>query len=215
MMNYMKTITKYEKEVCSNFGNLVIRYGIIPGNNKIFFIKVGQDGSLYGYHDKYIKIAKNINEKYGCTVIVSSNPFNGINSLDDAMNVIDKISNELNFNDYEIYYFGHSSGALVGAWFGYMYPRIKRMVLVNGPLMRNYHLTKKGILNFKGNRITFVYGEYDPSIRYTELLNIMLSDKIKLEIIQKEDHHFSKSFDDFLQLPDKYLFYDFKIKKEP
>lgn len=61
---YMKFINKYEKEITSNFEDAVIQYGIIYGNSKLFFIKVGQDGSIYGYNDKYVKMAERINEKY-------------------------------------------------------------------------------------------------------------------------------------------------------
>lgn len=138
--------------------------------------------------------------------MVSSNPYCLGNTLENAMEVI----NGLGFEDYEMYYFGHSKGALFGAWFGHMYPRIKRMVLVNGPLMYNFHKTKEGALDFCDDRVTFVYGDNDQSIKYTELLTTILNDKIRLEIIENEDHHFSNSFDDFQMLPDKFLFYDFE-----
>lgn len=202
----VKVVNKYEKEINSNFADVVIQYGIIYGDSKLFFIKVGQDGSIYGYNDKYVKMAERINKKYGCTVVVSSNPYSVGNPLENAMEVI----NELGFEDYEIYYFGHSKGALFGAWFGYMYSRIKRRVLVNGPLMYNFHKTKEDALDFGGDRLTFVYGDNDQSFKYTELLTAILNDKIKLEIMENNDHHFSNSFDDFQMIPDKFLFYDFK-----
>jgi dienelactone hydrolase len=200
---------KYEYEFHKKFkGAIIIDYGIIKGNNKVFFIKAGQDGSMYGYKNKYVKMAENINKKYGCTVIVASNPFDGNNPLDNAMDVIDEVMKDSN---YEIYYFGYSNGALIGAWFGTKYDKIKRMVLVNGPLMYNYHKTKQGALDFKGDRITFVYGEYDQSIQYTNLLSSIVDDKIKLEIIKDEDHHFSNKDEDFQTIPEKYLFYDFEV----
>jgi hypothetical protein len=205
---------KYEYEIHKQFDDIaIIDYGIIKGNNKVFFVKAGQDGSMYGYKNKYVRMAKNISKKYGCTVIVSSNPFDGNNPLDNAMGVIDEVMKDLNFSYYEIYYFGHSNGALIGAWFGTKYSKIKRMVLVNGPLMYNYHKTKQGALDFKGDRITFVYGEYDQSIQYTQLLSLILDKKIKLEIIKDEDHHFSNKDEDFQSIPEKYLFYDFEEAK--
>lgn len=51
-----------------------IEYGIIHGNNTIVFIKVGLKGSIYGYKNKYLRIAKKLNKEHGCTVIVASNP---------------------------------------------------------------------------------------------------------------------------------------------
>ena len=39
---------------------------------------------------------------------------------------------------------------------------------------------------------TFIYGEYDQSIKFTELLSLLVNDTVKLEIVKGEDHHFSK-----------------------
>lgn len=198
---------KYDIEIDRKFKDIaIINYGIVEGNNVIVFVKAGQDGSLYGYKDKYIKLAKRLNKKYGCTVICSSNPFDGNNPMDNAMEVIEEYAKK--FDDYVIYYLGYSNGALIGAWFGIEYDKIKRLVLVNGPLMYNYHKTKDGATKFGGERITFVYGSLDQSMIYTELLKSIINDKIKLEIVDGEDHHFSKSEEDFFSLPEKYLFYD-------
>lgn len=198
---------KFDKEIHSKFEDIaVIDYGIVEGDNIIVFIKSGQNGSLYGYQNKYIKMARRLNEKYGCSVICSSNPFDGNNPLDNAMEVIDNYAKR--FDDYKIYYLGYSNGALIGAWFGTKYPKIERMALVNGPLMFNYHKTKEGALSFKGERLSFIYGEYDQSIRYIELLESIENNKIKVYIEEGQDHHFSKSDEEFQSIPDKYLFYD-------
>ena len=100
---------------------------------------------------------------------------------------------------------GHSNGALIGAWFGVNYPRIKRMLLVNGPLMYNWHKTKEGIQKFSGEKLVLVYGSLDQSFRYTELVKPLENEKIKLEIIEGQDHHFSKNTFDFKKLPEKFL----------
>lgn len=196
---------KFDKEIHSKFENIaIIDYGIVEGNNIIVFIKAGQNGSLYGYQNKYIKMAKRLNKKYGCSVICSSNPFDGNNPLDNAMEVIEDYAKR--FDDFKIYYLGYSNGALIGAWFGIKYPKIKRMALVNGPLMYNLYKTKEGALSFKGESINFIYGEYDQSIGYVELLKSIENDKIKVFIEEGQDHHFSKSEEDFQKIPEKYLF---------
>lgn len=196
---------KFDKEIHSKFEDIaIIDYGIVEGNNIIVFIKAGQNGSLYGYQNKYIKMAKRLNQKYGCSVICSSNPFDGNNPLDNAMKIIEDYAKK--FDDYKIYYLGYSNGALIGAWFGIKYPKIKRMVLVNGLLMYNLHKTKEGALSFKGESINFIYGEYDQSIGYVELLKSIENDKIKVFIEEGQDHHFSKSEEDFQKIPEKYLF---------
>lgn len=196
---------KFDKEIHSKFEDIaIIDYGIVEGNNIIVFIKAGQNGSLYGYQNKYIKMAKRLNKKYGCSVICSSNPFDGNNPLDNAMEVIEDYAKR--FADFKIYYLGYSNGALIGAWFGIKYPKIKRMALVNGPLMYNLYKTKEGALSFKGESINFIYGEYDQSIGYVELLKNIENDKIKVFIEEGQDHHFSKSEEDFQKIPEKYLF---------
>lgn len=196
---------KFDKEIHSKFEDIaIIDYGIVEGNNIIVFIKAGQNGSLYGYQNKYVKMAKRLNKKYGCSVICSSNPFDGNNPLDNAMEVIEDYAKR--FDDFKIYYLGYSNGALIGAWFGIKYPKIKRMALVNGPLMYNLYKTKEGALSFKGGSINFIYGEYDQSIGYVELLKSIENDKIKVFIEEGQDHHFSKSEEDFQKIPEKYLF---------
>lgn len=196
---------KFDKEIHSKFEDIaIIDYGIIEGNNIIVFIKAGQNGSLYGYQNKYIKMAKRLNKKYGCSVICSSNPFDGNNPLDNAMEVIEDYAKR--FDDFKIYYLGYSNGALIGAWFGIKYPKIKRMALINGLLMYNLHKTKEGALSFKGESINFIYGEYDQSTPYIELLKSIENDKIKVFIEEGQDHHFSKSEEEFQKIPDKYLF---------
>ena len=195
---------KFDKEIHSNFNDEIIDYGIVEGNNIIVFIKAGQDGSLYGYQNKYIKMARRLNKKYGCSVICSSNPFDGNNPLDNAMEIIEDYAKI--FDNYKIYYLGYSNGALIGAWFGVKYPKIKRMALVNGPLMYNFHKTKEGALSFNGDMISFIYGEYDQSIGYIDLLKNMENDKIKVFVEKGQDHHVSKSEESFQEIPEKYLF---------
>lgn len=196
---------KYDIELHSPLKDIaIIDYGIIKGDNTIVFIKAGQDGSMYGYNNKYLKMAKRLNNKYGCTVICSSNPFDGTNPLDNAMEVIEDYTKR--FNNYKVYYLGYSNGALIGAWFATKYPKIVRLALVNGPLMYNLHKTKEGALSFKGEFINFIYGSLDQSYPYIGLLKRIENNKIKVYIEEGQDHHFSQSEEMFLSLPEKYLF---------
>lgn len=199
----------FDVELHRQFNDKIIDYGIIKGNNNILFIKAGQDGSMRGYEDKYLKIAKSINQKYGSTVICSSNPFDGDNPLDDAMDVIEDYIKDSNFNDYEIYYMGYSNGGLVGACFGEKYPKIKKMLLINTPLMHHFDGLKKGLNNYKGKQAVAIYGSLDKSIPYIDLLKQINNENFKYFIIEGQDHLFSKDTYDFKKLPFKYL-YDFE-----
>ena len=191
---------KFDIELHKQFkDNIIIDYGIIRGNNNILFIKAGQNGSKRGYKDKYLKIAKAINKKYGSTVICSSN------SLDDALEVIEKYVKDNSFNDYEIYYMGISNGGFIGSCFGDKYPKIKKMLLVNTPLMYNFYKIKQGLNNFKG-QVVLIYGSLDQSISYVKLLDQIENKNFKYVIIENQDHYFSKDTYDFQKLPFEYLY---------
>ena len=60
-----------------------------------------------------------------------------------------KLEFKNNFKDYEVYYMGNSNGGIIGAQFGIKYPQIKRMLLINPPLMINWHRTKEGLNSAK------------------------------------------------------------------
>lgn len=197
---------KFDKIVKSNLEDItIIEYGIIEGNNTIVFIKSGQNGSIYGYNNKYIKMAKRLNKKYECTVICSSNPFDGNNPLDNAFTVIEKYTSK--FEDYKVYYLGFSNGALIGAYFGINYPKIKRMLLVNMPLIYDINLIKNNLNNFNNEKVTIVYGSLDYSINLLENIKNIKSNRLDIKVILNEDHYFSKDEEDFYSLPEKYLFY--------
>ena len=197
---------KFDKIVKSNLEDIaIIEYGIIEGNNTIVFIKSGQNGSIYGYNNKYIKMAKRLNKKYKCTVICSSNPFDGNNPLDNAFTVIEKYTSK--FEDYKVYYLVFSNGALIGAYFGINYPKIKRMLLVNMPLIYDINLIKNNLNNFNNEKITIVYGSLDYSINSLENIKDIKSNRMDIKVVPNEDHYFSKDEEDFYSLPEKYLFY--------
>lgn len=186
----------FDKIYSRTFGDKVIQYGVFEGSDTVFFIKVGQDGSIYGYADKYMHLAKRVHDKFGFTCITSSNPYDGRDPLGNAFELMDEILGE-----YEVYYMGHSNGARAGALFGYKYPRIKAMVLSDAPL---YDLDVKdineGILRFEGRAVT-VYGTEDESYPYIHLLD----DRIENVIIEGEDHNYTKDMEDLYGLPFKYL----------
>ena len=46
---------------------------IVKGSTTMLFIKGGSGSTYYGYNNKYLDIARTINERYGLTVAVSSN----------------------------------------------------------------------------------------------------------------------------------------------
>ena len=179
--------------------NKMINYGIVDGNNTVVLIKTGIGGSVLGYQNKYIKLAHQIKKEYGYSVVVADNPYDGTDSLGDAISVI----KEHFKNDIVIYYMGISMGATMGAWFGEKYPQIKRMLLINGPLNCNIDKTINELEGLECDRVTLVYGSLDPSYGYAKSLEF--NKEINVVIKEGMDHNFSQSMNEFMDLPFKYL----------
>lgn len=94
----MIDIQKYDIETSYKLNdNTIIDYGIIKGNSTILFIKRGQNGTIYGYNNKYLKLARLVNSKNGCSIVCSSNNYDGIDSLGSAIKVINKYFTKYQF----------------------------------------------------------------------------------------------------------------------
>lgn len=185
-----------------NYIDAIINYGIIDGNEIIVFIKVGKDGTIYGYNNKYLSLASYINTKYGYTVICSSN--NGKSILNNEMDMIKNYCQN-KFINYQIYYIGISNGASLGMLYGYNYEQIKKMLLINGPLMINFDKIINGLLKYKGDKIYLIYGEKDPSSKYVNLLKELKNDKINVLTISNEGHNLNFNDKRLLQILEKFF----------
>ena len=51
-----------------------VNFGLMEGNKGVLIVKTGSGGTIYGYENKYLTLAKNIQFQYGFGVIVSDNP---------------------------------------------------------------------------------------------------------------------------------------------
>jgi len=199
-----KNQMKYNEEFKYLVKGREVNIGIIDGNNTIVLIVPGQNTGIFGYEDRYLKLSKRINKKYGSTVVITSNPFQNENPIDELMYVINRYAER--FSDYKVYFFGFSKGANIGSHYATLESKITRMVLVNGPLMINPHKTREGILRFQGERMTFIYGSLDPSYDYSGLVNLETKDNIKLVILDNINHNVENE-EVFLNLTDEALFF--------
>lgn len=193
----------FEKQVCiyGEFNEVRVSYGIESGSENILFIKSGRGGDHRGYGDKYVKIAKEMNEKYGCTVICASNPEGDPELFCSDMEFIDKYAAEQGFLEYGIYFMGNSNGANLGLWAGKDFPKIKRMLLVNMPLMINFHKTVKAIKELDNIPKTFVYGSLDPSRGYIPYLELQNQKNMEIKLYDGADHNFKGKESLFGELP--------------
>ena len=176
-----------------------INYKLILGNNIVVLIKTGKDGTINGYKNKYINLADRINEQYGYSVVIADNPYDGNDPITDAINFIEENITK----DFVIYYMGISLGASIGAWFGKDYPQIKRMLLINAPLIMNIDRTVYGLENNKCEQVTLVYGSSDPSYKFAR--DLKFNNTIRVIFKKGMDHNFSQSMDEFMNLPFEYL----------
>ena len=117
-MDFDKFIT-CNQESCPEYG---IVFG--GGNKNLLLVKAGQGGSARGYKDKYLKLAHEIRNAYGMSVVCSSTPDTEINQMEHAMQVLSKEG--LLTADTRIYFVGFSKGASIGCLQGSTFPQIKR-----------------------------------------------------------------------------------------
>ena len=180
---------------------LTTEYGLMHGNDRVVMIKAGAGGSYTGFEEKYLRIAHRLREAHGCTVLCLSNYANDSFERGDAA-VIRELIAEMG-GEVELYYVGNSNGSTQGLLTATKYFAFRRMVLVNMPLMLNFHKIKAALTR-ADTEIRFVYGEKDPSISYVPFLRNASSKEGNLaraEVVTVDgaDHNFAGMTDAFIR----------------
>ena len=191
---------KIGKIICN--GNEV-EYGFISGDNRVVYIKSGMGGSYLGYEDKYLKIADRLHERCGCSVICVSNPVPL--PIDVDLVILNEFVKSLGCDNPEIYFFGHSNGCVKGLEIAAKGILFKRMVLINMPLMQNFHKTVNWIKLIPTTEMVTVYGQKDPSYSYIPFLECKNLSNVEIVKIQGADHNFRGMMSEFLELSDMLL----------
>lgn len=190
----------FDKTYKAAYDGNVVEYGCISGSNKIVYVKAGMGGSYLGYEEKYLKIAKRLHDNYNCSVICVSNPVPLPIDIDKS--ILCGFINENNINDPELFFFGHSNGAIKGLELASNGVAFKRMVLVNMPLMVNFHKTVQWINAATETGIVAVYGENDPSYRYIPFLQNKNIPNVEIVKIADANHNFKGMMKEFIVLAD-------------
>ena len=146
--------------------------------------------------------------KHGCTVITASNPNGYMDDFESEMKSIEAFAYYHNWQNFQVYYMGHSNGACLGMIHGYKYPFIKKMLLINGPLSINPHKIIPGLQQFDGEKINLVYGSKDPSFSLLNKFSELESDKIEITRINGASHNFNGALNLFVALPGLFFFGD-------
>lgn len=174
-------------------GENQVDYGFIFGGNrqKILLIKAGQDGSIYGYRNKYLKLACEMRDLYGFSVVCASTPSSDIIQMIQFAKVV-KSEFEIS-GQTQIYFMGMSMGASIGCIGRALFPEISRFLLVNPPLMINTTRICRSAKAFDGDMMIFVFGSLDPSTHLAGLLKLHEHENMRVVIVPGQDHHFSRN----------------------
>lgn len=181
----------------------------IDGGDDALVIIVGMNGSIYGYENKYFRIAKRANSIYGSTVFIFANDernwYNPKIFFNVIMNYVKE--NMLNKSDIKIKLFGYSAGAAFASYCVYEYPEITNVLLVNPPLLDYLELTINHMRLFSGES-TLVVGKYDPNYKLGELFTLDKYADIFNNVILFDgaDHFFKGLLNEFINLPFEYLY---------
>ena len=164
-------------------------------------------GSIYGKDNKYLRLSERIKSVYGVSVIVSDNPLeiSPAENMALTMTVAERYQKESAINP--VYYFGVSKGGQYAAMYAYQYKRVTKWFALNMPLFINWHRSRHGLEELSPSQQMFLlFGDHDPSYPYAEIVDALKNENIKKVIVSNADHNFSASVEEFITLPEKYLF---------
>ena len=199
MKNYVYILPDVEN-IYDLPGDEKLEYTIFFGNENIVFIKTGAGGSVRGYENKYLKMARRVHERIGATVICASNPDAPHETFDEQK--IRWVASELGFEKFNLYLWGTSDGAYQNLSLAKRFDETKKWIGVNSSFIVFSDFEEK-IQNLIGVKKILVYGtkddEYDvvfPALTTKE------DENRKILFIQGADHRFSDMLPEFIQTID-------------
>lgn len=184
-----------------------MNFGLMEGKAGLLIVKTGSGGSIYGKDNKYLRLSERMKSVYGASVIVSDNPLEiaPTENMALTMAVVEHYQKESTINP--VYYFGVSKGGQYAAMFAYQYQWVTKWLALNMPLFINWHRSRQGLEHLSQSQQMFLlFGDHDPSYPYAEIVDALKKENIKKVIVPNADHNFSASVEEFITLPEKYLF---------
>ena len=180
-----------------------IKYGVLFGNEKIVFIKVGTDGTIRGYQDKYPRMARRIHERTGATVICSSNPdISAERKLEADKAFIEKIIAEQDYENCEFYFVGTSDGAEHSLKLALQFPKTVKFLGISSSWSVEAEFLKM-VKDLSCEKKIFAYGTDDEDFDViVPRLKALDCDNLELIIFDGVDHFFTGKVDDFIALID-------------
>lgn len=183
-----------------------IEYGIVRGSRRTVFIKTGLGTDEIEPDSKYMTIARRLHEADGCGVVVAANPHDGSSHAESDRRMLERYLEENGISAPELSFFGNSNGCIKGLELAACSVTFQKMILVNMPLMINFHKTKGYIAAIPQTEILAVYGELDPSFSYVPFLRGRYVN-LRVMTVPGADHNFKGKTDKFIDIC-KYVWYN-------
>ena len=178
-----------------------INYYLVPGNEKIVFIKVGAGGSERGYNDKYVKMAERIHERIGATVICASNPTEPVCNTSDAEE-IRSVVDKMGFKHFELYLLGTSDGAYLNLKLANQFSETVEWIGINASFVSMSDLEKRLKAQPNVSKLMIYGTEDDDFDEIVPALSKICCDNFALEFVEGADHSFIDMLDEFIALAD-------------
>ena len=191
----------YDKVTFKTVASEKIYYGIIYGNDKIVFIKVGADGSIRGYQDKYLKMAHRVHERLGATVICASNNTE-VDCADQVVAdeaMIAKVAADCGYDDFEVYFVGSSDGGYQNLLLAKEIPQTVKILGINPSLSSVQDFVEK-VQTLPHVQKIMVYGTRDDV--YNECVPALECENLEILTVEGADHEFTDMVDEFIALID-------------
>lgn len=172
-------------------------------SNGVLILLTGIGGTLEGYEGKYECIAKKAHDELGMSVLIATTPKGSWSHLRENLDSVMAEMHKTMGSDCSCYLMGFSAGGNIALCHSYLYPEIKRVLVINPVLNINLHIIRKGILAFSGERMTVVIGDGDSSYPFLGMLP--KTERLEAVSLSGVDHVFTGRTDDFINLPFHYL----------
>ena len=192
----------YDKVISKTVAGEKIQYGILNGNEKIVFIKVGSDGSIKGYQDKYLKMAHRAHARLGATVICASNPdvdYDAQVVADKAM--ISRVAADCGVSDYEVYFVGTSDGGYQNILLCQQVPQARKLLGINASLNTVEDLVAQ-LQKLPHVEKILVYGTGDDDFSCVPMLQTIACENLEIITVEGANHEFKGMVDEFIALID-------------
>ena len=192
----------YNKIVSKIAEDQRIRYGIVYGNEKIVFIKVGADRTIRGHQDKYIQIARRVHARLGATVICASNPdvgYDAQEAADKAM--IAKVAADCGFAEYEVHFVGTSDGGYQILRLAQQVAQTKKILGINPSLISKEDLTAQ-LQKLPQVEKCLIFGAKDEAVDCVPFLQQQACSNLEIRIVEGANHEFKGMVDRFIELID-------------